>query len=130
MVLTTLAALVAGCVTHRDAETLQLSSGRTIRVVQRYMIDSTFTFHYCASYDFSHLDSVHLDTLRAEVKEVWHDIQQQADQSAAVEATIWANTCRRRLVWDSWRPYVLLDEETSFRFRRHATGEWSFAGGP
>ena len=96
LVLAALAAFVAGCSTHRDAETSRLSSGRTIRVVDRRMIRDSFTFHYCAGYDFDHLDG-----LRAEVKEVWRDLQLQAEQSGATDATIWANNCRWRLVWPS-----------------------------
>jgi hypothetical protein len=41
VVLAIVAAFVSGCSTHRDAETLQLSSGRRIRVVHRGMVEST-----------------------------------------------------------------------------------------
>lgn len=65
-----------GCGTHRDAETLQLSSGRLVKVVRRETAEKAFTFEYCASHDLSDVPA-----LRREVQSIWQDIRQQAEQS-------------------------------------------------
>jgi len=115
----TAAAAIFGC-SHRQTTPRALTSGREIQVLRAGLFNNSFLVEYCA--DIQRGDRA---ALGRQADEVFESFRSDVGRSRQSEALLWPTTCRWSVQWHGWRPAIVLEESTAFRYLLNPDGTWT-----
>jgi len=119
IILTIATALLSACA-HREGQATTLKSGKVIRLLSTGTVGTTFVIEYC-----SELPLTERTSLGEETDGIVDSFRNEIARAAHSEVSVWPTVCRRRLVWDGWRPTLIVEENTTFDYVPSASGVWT-----